>query len=74
MPGNYSVVLTTGGKSLTQPLPVKMDPRVKASAADLTKQFELSKALAETRATLKPIGKNFAALVAGIEESERARR
>jgi hypothetical protein len=66
MPGDYSVVLTAGGRSLTQPLPVKMDPRVKASAADLTKQFDLSKALYETRATLQPIGKSYESLVADL--------
>jgi len=69
-PGNYSVVLTAGGKSLTQPLTVKMDPRVKASSADLAKQFDLSKALYDTRATLEPIGKKFEALAAEIAKAK----
>ena len=43
VPGNYSVTLTSGGKTFTQPLTVKMDPRVKASAADLAQQFDFSK-------------------------------
>jgi hypothetical protein len=42
MPGQYTVILTVGGKSYSQPLTVQMDPRVKTSAADLEKQFQLS--------------------------------
>ena len=41
-PGNYTVKLTADGKSYTQHLQVKMDPRVKTSPADLTRQFTLS--------------------------------
>ena len=63
LPGEYSVVLTAGGKTVKQSLTVKMDPRVKVLPADLAKQFDLSKALYETRATLLPIGKQFDALV-----------
>ena len=35
LPGTYTVRLTAGGKVVTTPLVVKMDPRVKASSADL---------------------------------------
>ena len=41
LPGNYIVKLTVGGKSYTQPLVVKMDPRITTSLADLRKQFEM---------------------------------
>jgi photosystem II stability/assembly factor-like uncharacterized protein len=41
LPGNYMVKLTVDGKSFTQPLAVKMDPRIKTSPADLRKQFEM---------------------------------
>jgi ABC-type phosphate transport system auxiliary subunit len=41
MPGKYNVKLTVEGKSYEQPLTVKMDPRIKASEADLQKQFEM---------------------------------
>ncbi len=44
-PGNYTVRLTVDGKALTQPITVRMDPRVKTPAAGLAKQSELSKAL-----------------------------
>ncbi len=43
MPGKYTVVLTVSGKSYSQPLVLQMDPRVKASTADLSEQFRLSK-------------------------------
>src|SRR6185295_15943786 len=62
-PGDYTVVLTANGKSYTQPLTVKMDPRIKMSAADLQTQFELSRQLCDVRATLEPIGKTFDSLV-----------
>ncbi|MDQ6676686.1 MAG: glycoside hydrolase [Acidobacteriota bacterium] len=63
LPGRYTVKLTAGGKSNTQPLPVKMDPRVKTPAAGLARQFQLATkvsgmmrqdadALREVRATL----------------------
>ncbi|MEO7723570.1 MAG: glycoside hydrolase, partial [Chthoniobacterales bacterium] len=63
LPGNYSVFLTVGGKSFTQPLVLKMDPRLKVTDAELTKQFELSKRLQDLRAQLAPIGKSYGALV-----------
>ena len=42
MPGEYKVKLTVDGRSYTQTLTVKMDPRVKTSTADLRRQFDLS--------------------------------
>jgi hypothetical protein len=59
MPGNYSVVLTVDGKSFNQPLTVQMDPRVKASEADLQEQFDLAWQLYQQRLKLAPIGKKF---------------
>jgi photosystem II stability/assembly factor-like uncharacterized protein len=41
-PGNYSVRLTVDGQSFTQPLVVKMDPRVPATPAELQQQTTLS--------------------------------
>ena len=72
LPGTYSVVLTAGGKSFTQPLILKMDPRIKATAADLIKQFELSKRLQDLRVELQPIGKSYETLVGELEKA-RAR-
>jgi photosystem II stability/assembly factor-like uncharacterized protein len=62
LPGDYSVVLTAGGKSYTQPLTVKMDPRVKVSMADLTAQFDLANQLMQIRPALIPIGKKLTSL------------
>ena len=42
MPGVYNVSLTVNGKKFTQKLTVRMDPRVKTSAAGLKQQFDLS--------------------------------
>ncbi|MGE0589385.1 MAG: glycoside hydrolase [Cyclobacteriaceae bacterium] len=41
-PGNYTVRLVVDGKSIEQPLEVKMDPRVNISTADLQSQFDYS--------------------------------
>jgi photosystem II stability/assembly factor-like uncharacterized protein len=58
-PGDYTVVLTADGKTFSQPLTVAMDPRVKTSAADLQKQFDLSWQLYRLRLKLAPIGQKF---------------
>lgn len=42
MPGTYTVKLTVNGKTYTQPIVVKMDPRVKTGLAGLQKQHALS--------------------------------
>jgi photosystem II stability/assembly factor-like uncharacterized protein len=63
MPGEYTVILTAGDKSYTQPLTVKLDPRVKMSAQELQEQLALSQQLSELRAALEPIGKVFDSLV-----------
>jgi photosystem II stability/assembly factor-like uncharacterized protein len=42
LPGNYTAKLTVDGKSYTQPLTIKMDPRVKTAFAALKKQYDLS--------------------------------
>jgi photosystem II stability/assembly factor-like uncharacterized protein len=46
LPGTYTVKLTVDGKTYSQPLEIKLDPRVKVSKADLTEQFELATQLA----------------------------
>ena len=59
LPGDYTVTLAVDGKTFTQPLTVAMDPRVKASAADLQEQFDLSWKLYQLRLKLAPIGEKF---------------
>ena len=41
LPGSYTVKLTVGGQSYTQPLAVKMDPRIHTPLEDLHKQQEM---------------------------------
>ncbi|HZQ93317.1 MAG TPA: hypothetical protein VFA60_16115 [Terriglobales bacterium] len=41
LPGTYQLKLTVAGKTYTQPLEIRTDPRVKTPLADLQKQFEL---------------------------------
>ncbi len=43
LPGMYKVRLIAGGKTLSEPLTVVMDPRVKTPMADLEAQFKVSK-------------------------------
>ncbi len=46
-PGQYSVRLTANGKTLIQPLLVKLDPRVKTAPADIERQFALEQQISE---------------------------
>ena len=41
MPGNYTIKLKVNGETYSQPLVIKMDPRVTTSMADLQKQHDL---------------------------------
>src|SRR5438477_970146 len=59
VPGNYTITLTVDGKIFIEPLSVVMDPRVKASAADLEEQHDLSWRLYQLRLKLAPIGEKF---------------
>jgi hypothetical protein len=46
LPGQYTVRLTVNGKSYTEPLTVKMDPRVNTASAGLEQQFQMEVRLA----------------------------
>jgi hypothetical protein len=48
------VVLTANGQTYSQPITVKMDPRVKTPAAGLEQQFQLSQRLYSRLQTLAP--------------------
>jgi photosystem II stability/assembly factor-like uncharacterized protein len=45
LPGTYQVRLTAGGQTYRQAVVVRLDPRVRTTAADLTLQHNLSKSL-----------------------------
>ena len=47
LPGQYNISLTVDGKRFTQPLHLRMDPRVKTSPDDLRQQFELDRKIAD---------------------------
>jgi hypothetical protein len=49
--GNYTVRLTVDGATFTQPITVRMDPRVKTSVADLTRLATLSRSLYDEAVT-----------------------
>jgi len=48
LPGAYTVKLTVNGHTYAAPLTVQMDPRVKASPADLQKQYDAEVQLSRT--------------------------
>ncbi len=54
-PGQYTARLTVDGKTYTQPFTVRMDPRVKTSAAALQQQYTLSLALYDAEHDLAPL-------------------
>jgi photosystem II stability/assembly factor-like uncharacterized protein len=62
LPGQYTVVLTANGKSYSQPLTIKMDPRVKTPLAGLQQQFKLSNDLYTQLLTLSPAAEEAGAL------------
>jgi photosystem II stability/assembly factor-like uncharacterized protein len=62
LPGQYTVVLTANGKTYSQPLIIKMDPRVKTSLAGLQQQFKLSNDLYTQLLTLSPAAEEAGAL------------
>jgi hypothetical protein len=68
MPGQYTVVLTANGKSYSQPLTIKMDPRVKTSLASLQQQFKLSNDLYAQLLTLSPAAEQAGALRKQLKE------
>jgi photosystem II stability/assembly factor-like uncharacterized protein len=47
LPGKYTVKLTVDGQTYTQPLEIRMDPRVKFSPDELRAQFELDRKIAD---------------------------
>jgi photosystem II stability/assembly factor-like uncharacterized protein len=53
VPGRYQVKLTANGQSQTQPLELRMDPRVKnVTAEDLQKEFDLGMKISEANTKL----------------------
>jgi hypothetical protein len=78
LPGTYTVRLTVDGRTLTQPLVLKMDPRVKTPAEGLRAQFERSKEvtadMARTLEALRAVRADEAKFKEGPQAKELADR
>ncbi|MBI1796251.1 MAG: glycoside hydrolase [Candidatus Eisenbacteria bacterium] len=76
LPGAYTVRLTVDGRTLTQPLTVRMDPRVHATSATLEQQWTLATRLAAAMAAdttalgeVRAMRRGLKARRAGAEDS-----
>ncbi len=70
VPGDYQVRLTVDGRASTQSLTVVMDPRVKTTPADLTKQFDLEMRIYEAlKGTTQPRTRAALAHLASVVDS-----
>ncbi len=68
MPGQYTAVLTAGGKSYSQSFTVQMDPRVKTPVAGLAQQSRLSRQLYRHLLTVSPAFDRIVSLRDKIKE------
>ncbi|HEX3544898.1 MAG TPA: hypothetical protein VHT31_10265 [Candidatus Acidoferrum sp.] len=66
LPGKYTVKLTVNGESHSQPLVLKMDPRVKTSQSDLEKMFRAESRVAKNLAELSTAMKHAQELQTNI--------
>jgi photosystem II stability/assembly factor-like uncharacterized protein len=77
LPGEYTVKLTVDGKSFTEALTVKMDPRIKTPPAALKQQFDLAMKIVEMMSHTKSPDKarlngELSRLLATIEGADAA--
>jgi hypothetical protein len=73
MPGNYTVKLTVNGRGYTEPLLLKMDPRVHTTQAELLQQFTVSKQLYDDQSTAQQALEQIRSLREKLRQSrERA--
>jgi hypothetical protein len=69
VPGEYTVRLTAGGKSYTQPLRVAMDPRSVATAAELSRQLEFGLGVVRAMERAAAVSPAPAAVMAELEQA-----
>ncbi|MEO7263714.1 MAG: hypothetical protein ABIW38_02325 [Ferruginibacter sp.] len=69
MPGSYTAKLSADGKTFTQTLTIKKDPRLKTSAIDLQQQHDLSLVLYKNRQQIITVIKELANLRSRIKLS-----
>ncbi|MEP6789614.1 MAG: glycoside hydrolase, partial [Acidobacteriota bacterium] len=70
LPGVYTLKLTVDGKSITQKLTVRIDPRVTTSTAGLKQQFDLSIQAYEGILRAKTLTAEVAKRIADLEKSQ----
>ncbi|MFT3744506.1 MAG: hypothetical protein QM785_09430 [Pyrinomonadaceae bacterium] len=70
LPGVYTVKLTVDGKSYTQKLNVRIDPRVTTPAAALKQQFDLSIGTYERIARSRDLAETVRKKIADLEKSK----
>jgi photosystem II stability/assembly factor-like uncharacterized protein len=68
-PGEYTVRLTVNGKSYTQPLSLRLDPRVKTPAADLAQLATLSREMYDAAVAAHAAWEDARALVARLDSA-----
>ena len=73
-PGTYTVKLTVDGKSYTQPITVKLDPRVKTPALVMQQVYTLSKAMYFGAVDAQAAAAKLAAMRAQARRCERRRK
>ena len=73
IPGTYQVKLTVQGKSQTEPLEVKLDPRLQSSvtAADMQKQIELARKMQQDIDALHRAVNQIRALRANLQTLQK---
>jgi photosystem II stability/assembly factor-like uncharacterized protein len=74
LPGTYQVRLKAAGKTLTQPLVVREDPRSTATPLELTKQFEFSMQCAKAMAQAAGMPQVLAQLRTALAVAQSADR
>jgi photosystem II stability/assembly factor-like uncharacterized protein len=62
LPGQYEVVLSSGGQTYKAALTIEMDPRVKISSAELAQQLDLEQEIDNALTKATDIAKSVAAL------------
>jgi hypothetical protein len=71
LPGKYTVKLTANGKTLTQPLMVRMDPRVTTPPMGLNQQFALSMKAYSGIAAAREIADEVKGLQEGLDYARK---
>jgi photosystem II stability/assembly factor-like uncharacterized protein len=72
VPGRYEAVLTVDGKSISQPLTVEIDPRVRVPASDLTAQTDLALQISEAMSASYKMFNDATALHAEVSARQKS--